>query len=139
MDYLTEEFVRAAIVDKDACDNLVRMKVTFSPKDIQTAFELAAMAYNAEPPRVTADVSAERLPKTHVHLMGVIRSLYRMALAHLRRNDFQVEAGNSKVTFTAVQIANFEKSLAEVDADFMRAVRTEKQQRQLDSAFGTIY
>jgi prophage maintenance system killer protein len=137
VEYLTEEFIRAAIVDKDVADNLVRMKVTFSSKDIQTAFEMAALAYNAIPP-LNHHVKPDTLPKTDVHLLGVMRSLYRMALAHLRRNDFKVEAGNSQVTFTAVQIANFEKSAAEVNDEFQRSARFHKTQLQYDAAFGTI-
>lgn len=137
MDYLTEEFIRAAIVDKDIADNIVRMRVTFSSDDIQTAFEMAAMAYNAIPP-LNHHVKPDRLPKTEIHLLGVIRSLYRMALGHLRRNDFKVEAGNSQVTFTAVQIANFEKSSAEVNDEFQRTARFYKKQLQYDAAFGTL-
>src|SRR4051812_14101462 len=85
--YLTEEDVRAAVMDRAAQQNVLDLGVEFATQDIASAMVRCAREYNGIEPRVET-VNPGRLPTdSNLFLAGVLKHLYITKLIEEQQKD----------------------------------------------------
>lgn len=115
MDYLDIDEVRHHILDRTVEDNDLDLDLSFSDEEIIKAMKRAARAFNTLPPQIMS-VEWNRMPlDTNVFLDATAEHLYRAAIQKLRRNDIDYNAGGVATNLQAKRIANFERSIAELN------------------------
>ena len=138
MSYLTEQDVRAFIVDRTIADN-DGLGLAFKPEDIAEAMKRAAREYNSVPPLI-GQVTGTTLPDdTNMFLDATAQQLYLAELANLTRKDIDYTAGGVQTPIERQRIEHLKKLIDLHGTRFTQAASTFKRTLNFRRAYRHIH
>jgi hypothetical protein len=135
MEYITFDDVRNFILDRDAADNDLLMKQSFTDEEILQAMKSAAREYNSISPYVDS-VTCSTLPAdTNMFLNGTVAFLYSALRAKLMRNEVAYNSGGVGTETDRRQIENLSLLIKEHMEFFLAEAQRTKVIKNLNNAY----